>query len=100
MKLKNSDLVAYKMNMLWGLLWGAESECEALQEVYMTTKKILYEYLFSFESELSVNSLQLVHKSFASAKIQNNQIINITNMIKVIDLIWTFEILFGTPLIS
>lgn len=36
-KLKNSDLVANTMHMLWGLLWGAESECEAFQKVYMST---------------------------------------------------------------
>lgn len=48
-----------------------------------TLKKILYDYLFNFKSELSVSSLQLAHENFACAKIQDNQIINITNMIKV-----------------
>lgn len=37
MKLKNSDLRANTMHMLWGLLWGAESESEAFQKVSMST---------------------------------------------------------------
>lgn len=76
MRLKNTDLVANTVNMLWRLLWGAEPESEALQKVYTTTKKKSHEYLFSFESELSVNCSQLTRKSFAYAKIHKNQIID------------------------
>lgn len=68
-KLENTGLVANTVNVLWGLLWGTESVWSLAERLDdhppQKKKKKSHEQFVRFESDMSVNCLEVGHKSFA-----------------------------------